>query len=135
MHHTYHTAPQNITRIRRIEYRCDRGECGKRFDSRGSLRLHLRIHDNIVHKCPFCCWANAKYESLVHHLNIHCRVRLHKCSYCEESRYSRGDLNSHIENKHEIESDRYRCKLCEFKTHSRSTLTKHVQAHSKLKGM
>ena len=39
-----------------IDYMCDRGDCGKRFESNYALQHHIDMHDNNLEGCFFCSW-------------------------------------------------------------------------------
>ena len=53
------------------EFRCSKPNCLAAFSAIPNLKLHEYVHDNLVAKCVFCPYKNAKMECLVIHERAH----------------------------------------------------------------
>ena len=99
-----------------IDFSCDRGNCGKRFNCQSELKEHLKIHDNIVHKCHFCPWTGVQSQTLVDHLNHHFEIRPFPCRFCEKKFFVSSERLSHERIIHEKIQHVHKCGSCDFKT-------------------
>ena len=114
-----------------IEFTCDRGDCGKTFDSKTDLERHLGRHDNNFQKCFFCPWASQTHNRMYisAHYDHHSNQPRFKCEICEKQFFVRYDMEKHFENSHEKIEGRYKCKICSFRGHSRVHLANHMKCH------
>ena len=120
-------------RARQIDNRlhsfvCDRGDCRRGFENKGKMLKHLRIHDNLQEKCPFCPWNGDSYKKSLH-LNHHFRIRPFSCSFCEKKFFTKPEVKMHEEILHERIKNRYKCAQCDFVTHARNRFSEHKRIH------
>ena len=110
-----------------IEHTCDRGNCGRRFNSEHELKTHLKIHDNIVKRCHFCAWAGVQHKDYVTHLNTHFGIRPFFCSLCDAKFSGLSARKHHERSTHENIRRVYKCGSCGFNTVSYVNYKKHVE--------
>merc|ERR1719427_2176787 len=71
------------------------GQCGKRFASASSLKLHLNVHkEDKPYKCDVCEKGFSAPASLTNHKLLHTGETF-KCEYCDYSAVQKGNLKSH----------------------------------------
>merc|ERR1719186_261630 len=71
------------------------GQCGKRFASAGSLKLHLNVHkEDKPYKCDVCEKGFSAPASLTNHKLLHTGETF-RCDYCDYSAVQKGNLKSH----------------------------------------
>ncbi|KAH8347577.1 hypothetical protein KR059_012975 [Drosophila kikkawai] len=118
-------------RARKI-YFCD--QCGKEFNDKGNLNLHLVRHTGVK---PFECPDCGKREFSMYLMNIHIRVK-HRgekpfvCKYCDESFSDSTQRSRHQSRMHELKvaNRRYNCAFCDLRFEVQSQLKKHEVVHS-----
>ena len=59
-------------------------------------------------------------------MDTHFKIKPHKCSKCDARFYTPGQLEGHIEGKHEIDLQKYSCEHCQFQTHADKKLYYHL---------
>ena len=125
-----HTASHMKAKCREtgsIEHVCDRGKCGKRFDTDAKLQIHLSMHDNILYRCHFCTWTGvlAEHSGVARHFNSHFGIRPHLCSLCDAKFYKASARAQHERCVHEKIQYVRRCGSCDFETLSLAAYNKH----------
>ncbi|KAK5638000.1 hypothetical protein RI129_012295 [Pyrocoelia pectoralis] len=72
-------------------------KCPKSFNSAGSLKRHLTVHDPSLRplECTVCSQRFMDESSLRKHLLIHTGIRAYACNICARAFRNRGDLNFH----------------------------------------
>ncbi|XP_037722571.1 transcription factor Ouib-like [Drosophila subpulchrella] len=114
-------------------YVCD--HCGKEFNDKGNLNLHVLRHTGIK---PFACPECGKREFNKYSLNIHIRVKHrgekpYACKYCElhfesSTKRTRHERRTHI--KQAVKQKPFKCSSCNLRFEIRSQRTKHEKVHS-----
>ncbi|CAH2007013.1 unnamed protein product [Acanthoscelides obtectus] len=110
--------------------------CNTTFKIMKSLNNHiLRKHPDhsesvsstsqILH-CMHCSYQTLWKKVLIEHILTH--SKLQSCSYCIESFKSKGDLNSHISEKHARKI--HHCTYCDFTSSYGTCLKKHMMKHT-----
>ncbi|XP_020799617.1 oocyte zinc finger protein XlCOF26 [Drosophila serrata] len=113
-------------------YFCD--QCGREFNDRANLHLHLVRHTGIK---PFECPDCGKREFNMYLLNIHIRVK-HRgekpfaCKYCDKRFVDSTQRSRHQSRMHELKvtNKRYKCAFCNLRFEVKSQLKKHEVVHS-----
>ncbi|XP_022216254.2 transcription factor Ouib-like [Drosophila obscura] len=115
-------------------YICD--QCGKHFNDKGNLNLHLVRHTGIrKFQCPEC--SHKEYSQFL--LKMHIRVKHRKeapytCKYCDQhfvcsnKRYRHQRIHEGL--KPERTDKPYACNFCPHRCNSMSNLRKHEVVHS-----
>ncbi|KAH8292403.1 hypothetical protein KR054_009405, partial [Drosophila jambulina] len=113
-------------------YFCD--QCGKKFNDKANLNLHLVRHTGIK---PFECPDCGKREFNMYLMKIHIRVK-HRgekpfaCKYCDETFVDSTKRCRHQSRMHELKATnrRYKCAFCDLRFEVKSQLKKHEVVHS-----
>ena len=111
----------------RLEFLCDRGNCGKTFQSPSDLKKHQNIHDNILETCYFCPWGVpvGQTTNIATHLDKHLNHASFKCLVCGKSFFRKIYLQHHFEIHHEKIEGKYKCSFCPYRTHSKDCFNHH----------
>ncbi|KAH8243699.1 hypothetical protein KR032_009491 [Drosophila birchii] len=132
--HGTQPVPQEITQkmVRKKIYFCD--QCGKEFNDKSNLNLHLVRHKDVK---PFECPDCGKREFNMYLMNIHIRVKHHgekpfACKYCDERFVDSTKRCRHQSRMHELKATnrRYKCAFCDLRFEVQSELKKHKVVHS-----
>ena len=111
-------------------YSCQVPNCRAAFRSNHELIRHERVHNNDVCRCVFCPYVSAQHLSLTWHQRIHFNTREFVCDVCQKAFTTRGMLNSHVRQKHDVEEATTQCPLCDRVSNRRNIKTHLFDAHS-----
>src|SRR5690349_14369738 len=88
----------------KINFSCD--VCSQIFKLKTNLQQHAQTHLKVP--CPICQRMLAKYR-LRNHIEEHSSIVKFECDACDKVYFSKKNLNSHKNSKHEI--DEVQCDL------------------------
>ncbi|XP_038221480.1 zinc finger protein 782-like isoform X1 [Zerene cesonia] len=101
--------------------------CGKLFDNRDKLKVHLSEHVKKRYICETCGRVFTRQDYLHKHMHTHTGVKQYACTYCDFRANQKTALTIHIR-KHTGERP-YSCDMCPQKCISSSNLRVHKQKH------
>ena len=110
-----------------IRYYCD--FCDYQATVPNSLTLHIKqIHTRDVHTCKECNFeTNIKQRLKEHIMERHFAKSNFPCTLCNFMGISAGDLNKHIEEKHD--ATKFPCDKCSYKASTPAHLAYHIKKH------
>ncbi|XP_062260735.1 zinc finger protein 2-like [Platichthys flesus] len=104
-------------------------ECGKRFNSKGSLNRHMRIHKgDKLFSCSECGKRFNHKCSLDKHMMSHTGEKQFSCSECGKRFINRGNLNSHM--RIHTGENPFSCSECGKRFSDRGNLNSHMRIHT-----
>ncbi|XP_045914811.1 zinc finger protein 260-like isoform X3 [Micropterus dolomieu] len=107
-------------------------ECGKRFDSKDHLQIHMKCHTGEkTFTCPFCGKKFTKSSNLTTHLRVHTGEKPFTCSVCNTSFSLRCTLVNHMR-VHTGEKP-FSCSVCSKRFSKKANLTTHMALHTEEK--
>ena len=77
--------------------------CWKAFKSKFLCERHIKsVHDkDVIYMCPTCGFKTHHQYSLVsHELQVHKKIKPHKCDYCDNAFFYKRDKIKHITKNH-----------------------------------
>lgn len=100
--------PSDLLRHIRIHtkekpYECPIADCRRRFAIKGTLNVHMRVHENtkLRHTCPTCSRKFSSTTTLdIHCLAAHDGVLGFKCKHCQASFSQSQPLKVHLRHQH-----------------------------------
>lgn len=77
------------------KYQCN--ECSFKFHFKHELKLHLRVHTNVLHyKCPICSLSFKQLNAMKRHASMeHGIDEIYKCINCSEKFKTLNELKAH----------------------------------------
>nr|XP_033805137.1 zinc finger protein 585B-like isoform X2 [Geotrypetes seraphini] len=107
----------------------DCAECGKCFNSKRTLKTHLRAHvGERSYICNNCGKSFRRHTSLIIHERIHTGERPYQCATCGKNFIQRQHLTTHV--KTHTGERPFQCSDCGKGFRWRSELTKHQRVHT-----
>ncbi|KAM7293774.1 zinc finger protein 235-like [Ixodes scapularis] len=104
-------------------------ECGKSFDRKGSLVIHMVTHTGEKpHSCNICSRRFTQKVALTVHLRSHTNDRKYKCEVCDMRFLRKQVLERHMV-VHTGER-KYACEHCPMRFAQKATLLIHERTHS-----
>ncbi|XP_041670910.1 zinc finger protein Xfin-like [Cheilinus undulatus] len=104
------------------------GVCGKHFESKESLRLHLQSHIQ-TNNCDVCGKQFNSPKHLEMHMRTHTGQKPYICSVCWKAFCQKGNLQRHMQ-VHTKEKP-YSCDVCGEACATNKTLNKHIKSHTR----
>ena len=109
------------------QFQCD--VCFKNIATKGSLKIHKRIHNREKpYACEYCEKQFNQSSDLKRHRRIHTGEKPYGCEFCEKSFTTTSHLTEH-RRIHTGEKP-YACEFCEKTFAYASALKKHRRIHS-----
>ena len=103
--------------------------CGKRFQSNGELKIHIRTHTgDKPYKCQHCGRAFSQNGSLQNHIRTHTGDKPYKCQHCGKAFSQNGSLQSHI--RTHTGDKPYKCQHCGKAFSRNGILQIHIRTHT-----
>lgn len=104
--------------------------CGKKFQCRGLLNRHERVHNGTLRHVCSVCGRRFTYECnlVLHCARVHAAVRPFRCPVCQKSFCRAGDLARHTP----VHADRTWCGVCgkRFETRCEAKLHATLSHHT-----
>lgn len=108
-------------------YKC--AECGKEFDQRWNLRIHLRSHYNVKpFSCDVCGKRFTHLSNMRVHKQTHTGIKPHACDICNKCFGSKANMLAHKQT-HTNEKP-HGCRICGKSFLRRSNLHMHLKIHT-----
>ena len=102
--------------------------CDNKKSKNNLPSLDLRNKKNISHKCSICDYTTSSKGNLKRHIDsIHSGKKPHKCLICDHITSSKGNLKQHIEAVHEGKK-LFKCFICDYSTSNNGGLKRHIEA-------
>lgn len=121
---------ENVTNVKRGQWRKDCRFCGKLFKHKGRLRNHENTHTgNRPYQCRICFKSFAAPTNLSAHFMLHTDDRRYKCKMCDKRYLNKTLVVRHTRETHLPDTDPRRyfpCKLCDQKFKSYNQCRTHT---------
>lgn len=107
-------------------------QCGKVFNYKGYMELHLRTHSNYkAYECSYCFKKFTQVSNLNLHIRIHTNERPFCCEKCPKMFSTSSNLKAHL--RTHINSKPFECNQCNKAFKSSTELKSHEGTHSQIK--
>ncbi|RXG64411.1 hypothetical protein Avbf_16300, partial [Armadillidium vulgare] len=101
------------------------GECDYQCRHRGSFKIHLLTHENVMmFKCCYCHYESNHKGHFKRHLLTHGNLRLLKCSECPYECNERGNMKTHMLGHKNIKL--FKCPHCPYECNNNGNLKRHL---------
>ena len=112
--------------VKEKSYKCE--YCPKAFNTKGSVKIHERIHTGKPFKCKFCTKAFVQNSDMKIHERMHTGEKPFKCKFCPHA-FTRSDSRKAHEKNHT--GDKYfKCKFCPKAFTQGGDLKRHERRHT-----
>lgn len=106
--------------------------CGKMFFTKGALRTHMSVHEDLKpYQCEFCELNFKARGNLISHISLHTGTKPFICEQCGKSFRAKRHLKSHSI----IHTDRmpFQCEYCQKQFRFKTRLNLHLRQHTGLR--
>ncbi|XP_060590542.1 zinc finger protein 271-like [Ruditapes philippinarum] len=105
-------------------------ECDKSFQTKSSLRVHMRQHrGERPHQCPYCQKSFAQKSTLRTHVRTHTGERPYTCNFCSRAFGDYSTYRKHVR-VHTGEKP-YTCDVCNKSFTQSGNMIRHKEVHLK----
>lgn len=115
------------------EYRFACEVCGKGFQVKSYLTIHMKVHSQVKSfKCSICGDYMKSKQALIDHENRHLGVKAYPCSQCDQRFISRALCVTHEKTHFDVSTSRFKypCTVCNKLFVRRAYLKTHMTIHS-----
>ena len=77
-------------------YKCMKPNCQSTFRTQTNFDNHMRVHNNDLDSCQYCPFRYVFGHRYSDHLNIHFRIKNHKCDFCGQTFWTKPVLTQHL---------------------------------------
>lgn len=105
--------------------------CDKSFKRKNNLKRHMKVHNNQMETCDYCCKEfYTSYDLRIHRESAHQNVK-RKCSLCAKTFSSKLGLTNHL--RQHSNDCRYICPFCGKGFNYKTDFQGHTYGHEGIK--
>ncbi|KAL7638818.1 UNVERIFIED_CONTAM: hypothetical protein RMT77_010352 [Armadillidium vulgare] len=125
--------PQNLEKKRKLNAQkiVECKICHKTVSGINYLKIHMLMHDTVLHTCPYCQAYFKRSFNLRQHIKKHEKVKF-ECDYCHKLYTDKSTLYAHIKSIH-LEEYRTECEVCFKRFYHKPHYEAHMRKHTKEK--